>query len=72
MTKLAYGTRETLPIDLSDFTIGEVLSNRALLSSLGAPEGVVAVSGGVTLALDDEASSYEKITLEKRASSKAA
>lgn len=57
--------------DFGSTTVGDLIEDANILGALGAPEGVVAISGGRTLSSDELVSDYATITLEKRASSKA-
>ena len=52
-------------------TIGDMLACASIRAALSAPENVVAVSGGSTLNSAEYVSTYESITLEPQASSKA-
>jgi hypothetical protein len=52
-------------------TIGDMLACTSIRAALSAPENVVAVSGGATLNTAEYVSTYESITLEPQASSKA-
>jgi len=68
---LRYGLSNKVTRSVDDtVTIGDLLSNSSLMATLNAPEGVRAVSGGVTLSKEDLAADYPTITLEKQASEK--
>jgi hypothetical protein len=71
MTTVKYGVSSSINRDFDDMTVGELINENNILSSLNAPEGVVAVHAGRTLDNDALVANYENITLEKRASSKA-
>ena len=72
MTTIRYGLSNQVERTFSPiYTIRDLLTDRALLAQLNAPEGVVAVSLGDTLEDNQSVSQFSSITLEKRASSKA-
>jgi hypothetical protein len=72
MTTIRYGLSNQVERTFSpSYTIRDLLTDRALLAQLNAPEGVVAVSLGDTLEDNQSVSQFSSITLEKRASSKA-
>ena len=54
-----------------EYTVGMLLKDRMVLGALGAPEGVKAVSNGVTLGNHEQVNRYREISLEAQASSKA-
>ena len=58
--------------DFGSKTVGELLNDESLMTVLGAPEGVKALSGGQTLPSEALVSDYAVITLERQSSSKAA
>lgn len=71
MTKVTYGVSgELIRAFDSDFTVGQLKSDRSILGALGAPESVQAVNSGETLDDNDYVAAYNSIALEKQASEK--
>ena len=71
MTKVKYAMTGSLERDFSGMTVGQLVNDREILSSLRAPEGVVAIADGETLDSNELVSDHPTIVLEKRAASKA-
>ena len=71
-TTINYGMSNRISRAFNDtYTVGDLIADRSILGALSAPEGVVAVSNGVTLSSSAVVMDFSKITLEKQASSKA-
>ena len=72
MTKITYGISGELTRNFdSDYTVRQLKSDRSILGALGAPESVQAVNNGETLDDSERVADYDRIALEKQASSKA-
>lgn len=71
MTTIRYGASSSINRSFDDeYTVGDLLRDKAVLGALGAPESVRAISNGETLERDEIVNGYNTITLEKQASEK--
>jgi len=71
-TTIRYGMSNSISRAFDpEYTVGDLVTDRSILGAISAPEGVVAVSGGITLTNEALVFDYPSITLEKQASSKA-
>jgi len=72
MTKISYGLSNVIEKEFDrEYTVGQLLRDRSVLSVLNAPENVTAVSAGETLNAGDYVADYRSITLSKEAADKA-